>query len=82
MDTCLPGNAGLQRLLPVLLSCQRLQVLRLSYNNLTMAHMGAVGDVFSRNCQSLQVVDLDGNPKVEDEGLSKTDCSDYNSRKF
>ena len=41
------------------------------HNDLSMTHMGAVGDVLSRNCRSLQVMALSNNSGVGDEGLSR-----------
>ena len=71
MTGCELGDDGLQLVLPGLLSCTRLQVLHLGSNDLTMAHMEAVDDVLSRNCQSLEDVDLGGNSGVRDEGLQR-----------
>ena len=65
------GDDGLQLLLPGLLSCTHLQVLCLAGNELSFAHMGTVGDVLSRNCQSLEKVNLCENPAVGDEGLRR-----------
>ena len=65
---CGMGDSGLQQLLPGLLSCTRLKVLDLSWNNLSKSHMGSEGVVIGRNRQSLEELDLSLNA-VGDEGL-------------
>ena len=69
MDGCNLGDDGVQQLLPGLLSCTNLEVLDLSWNDLSEGHMASVGEVVSRNRQSLEEVNVGWNRGVGDEGL-------------
>ena len=71
MRWCHFGDDGLQLLLPGLLSCTRLRILHLVGDDVTMAHMQAVSDVLSRNCQNLEDVDLSINRRVQNTGLRR-----------
>ena len=52
---------GVQQLLPGLLSCTNLKVLNLSLNGFREGHMASVGEVVSRNGQSLEELNVGRN---------------------
>ena len=69
IEQCRLGDEGLQQLLPGLLSCTNLKMFDLGRNDLSEGHMASVGEVVSRNSQSLEEMNLSWNDGVGDEGL-------------